>query len=65
MEVRGGLEKVLEEYNGIIDSYYSLDVSDGELIMKLLKKLSVVLSYLETHRIVAHKEWNSILFNRS
>jgi len=64
METRGELEKVLKQYNSIIDTYYSLQYSESEQIMELLKNLSIVLSYLETHRVEAHKEWTAIVFKR-
>lgn len=64
MKPRGEIEKVLTEYNAIIDTYYGLNNSECDTIMELAKKLSIILSYLETHRIAAHEKWTAIIFKR-
>lgn len=56
------LTEALKEYNSVIDTYYGLDWDSRPEISDLLRRLSVILSYLEHLRSEYHKKWNEISF---
>lgn len=56
------LEKLLDQYRGLVNDYYACEYTEVETIVQLMKSLSCVLASMETLRTEAYKKHNAILF---
>lgn len=51
------LPEALDEYRAILDSYSGLNLDDIQETRRMMKDLSVILSYLALHRDNYHRKW--------